>query len=128
MAREAHALQARWQTVEPLLLLRDAITAHETLFASLVTQRSVSASWFRRLAQEFPRAIRLTHLTVDATRRVRMTGEAQGREQTPEAQVSALVLWLDQAKICQKVELESSRSMGEGGDLVEFSVVCDEIR
>lgn len=123
-ARELKQLESRWEEVRPLIALRDAVSARTELIHRLVRTQGVPADWFNRLATGFPKSIRLTRLAVNEQHQVTMSGQAQEREQTPEAYVSELVLWLQQSRLCQNVQLGSSHRSATTEGLVEFSLTC----
>ena len=90
----------------------------------LVVSEGIPAEWFRRLTRGFPNPIRLTRLASDAKRAVKLAGEAQAREQSPEAYVSEMTLWLRQATLCNSVQVDSTHRIGTSGALVAFEMTC----
>lgn len=138
VTRELSALQARSATLQPVVTLRDAIQTHTQLVQRLAVSQGIDLEWFRRLAQEFPNPVRLSTLSIDAKRQVQLAGEAQGWDQSPEAQISALTLWLERSKVCDQVELGSTRRpearpessegrAGAGSDMVQFTLTCERL-
>lgn len=109
---------------EPVATLQENVGVYRDLVQRLSVEQGLRLEWFRQLASEFPSPVRLAHLSVASTRDVSMTGEAQEREQTPEAYVSELALWLESARICQGVEVGSSRLVAAAESLVEFTLSC----
>ena len=124
MARQWHVLQDRWQHLEPVVAMQEAVAQQMQLTQRLVEREGLTSEWFRRLAHDFPGAVRLTQLSIDGQHHVRLVGEAQERDQNPEATVSQLAMWLEQAKVCQAVHLESTRRLSAGGNLVVFTMTC----
>ena len=117
-------LERRWTDVRSVIALRDTVAARTELIHRLTTMQGVPVDWFNRLATGFPQPIRLTRLSISEQRHIAISGEAQEREQTPEAYVSELVLWLEHAKLCQNVQLGSSHRAATTEGLVEFSLTC----
>jgi hypothetical protein len=109
---------------KPVATLQENVGVSTGLVQRLSVERGLPLEWFRQLASGFPSPVRLAHLSVAATHGVNMTGEAQEREQTPEAYVSELALWLESARICQGVEVGSSRLVAAAESLVEFTLSC----
>ncbi len=124
VTRELRALQARWERVQPVVSLQQSIEAHAPLARWLDDARGISPAWFRGLALDFPDPVRLTQLSIASTRHITMAGEAQERDQVPEAYVSELTFWLEREKICQQVQLGSSRRADPSGSLVQFALAC----
>ena len=124
MSRQLAAVNDRWIAIQPLVTLQHTIEHHTHLMEQLVTAHGIPPSWFRRLAQGFPSAVRLASLAIQPDGRVAMTGEAQGREQTPDSTVSSFALWLEQSSLCRDVQLGSTRRVGTNEELVEFRLSC----
>ena len=121
-------LETRWRELQPVLALQESLETHTRLLHHLVAERGISLDWFRQLTREFPPAVRLTRLVVGTESTVQMSGQAQEREQTPEAAVSAFTQWLEHAKMCHDVQLGSTARGGPMGNLVEFTLTCQRIR
>ncbi len=124
LAREVQALTVRWEGLQPVTALQEAVEAHRGLAQRLTVTESLPPEWFRRLALEFPNALRLRSLTVDPDRRAVMTGEAQARERAPEAAIQSFTLEVEQAALCRDVQLQSTRRLQADGSVVEFSLAC----
>ena len=127
VAVELSRLTARWTELQPVVVLQEDTQAHLQLVRRLSTDRSVAVEWFRSLARDFPGPVRLTRLSVESTREVEMYGEAQGRDQTPEAYVSELTLWLEESGVCPEVELDATQRlnvMDVDEELVRFTLKC----
>lgn len=124
VAGQFGALQAQWSSLQHLVELQEAVERREQLARRLTAGDAVSLEWFHRLARGFPKPVRLTRLSVDAGRQVSLAGEAQGWEQTPEAYVSELTLWLERTTLCEGVRLGSTRRVGANGNLVQFDLTC----
>ena len=127
-ASQVHTVQSRWAKAQPVAELQDALQAHTQLVQQLVVHDAVPLAWFGRLGSGFPDPVRLVSLSVKTTGEVLMDGEAQERDQTPEAYVFALGLWLEYARVCGQVQLESTTRTGENGSMVRFSLTCRMIR
>jgi len=123
-ARVLKAREAEWKALQPVVTLQEAIRRHTRLARGLVEEQGVPLLWFHRLAEGFPRPVRLTRLTISASQVVSLTGQAQAREQIPAASVSELTLWLRQAGVCDEVELRGTRPVTEDGTLAEFELTC----
>lgn len=128
MSSQLTHLETQQRHLQPVVSLQEQLAAYTGVVDRLINEQGVPLVWGRRLAQDFPSPVRLTHLTVDVSGRVALTGEAQAREQNPEANISTLVLWLEQHRLCQQVELQSSRRISASGDLAEFSLTCQLLR
>ncbi len=90
-----------------------------------MSEQGIPVSWFRHLTEGFPNPVHLTQLTINSAKHdVSMRGEAQEREQSPEAHVSELALWLEQVSLCRGVQLGSTHRASANGNLVEFSLSC----
>ena len=124
VARTLSALHVRWSALEPVEALQAAIASETQLVQRLVVQDGVPIDWFRRLAHDFPKPVRLTHLAIDGKRQVSLAGEAQERGETPEAYVSELTLWLEQVNVCQNPQVGSTRRLETSGNLVRFELTC----
>ncbi len=124
LARQQSAWEQRWILVQPLTALQQQVTAYAQASQPLLARPAVSSAWLRQLATNFPVPVRLTKCSIDRTKVVQLAGEARGDGQNPEAAVSMLTLWLEQAEVCTNVQLDSSRRVGTSGDLVEFSLHC----
>ncbi len=125
LRRELTALRARSVDLQPVATLQEAIATHAQLVQQLSRSQGLPLDWFRRLAQGFPKPVRLFKLSINVTRQVQMTGEAQGWDQSPEAQVSTLTLWLEQSQLCRKAQLAPTRRPSENSPTVEFSLTCE---
>lgn len=123
-AQQVAALEARWDALRPVEDLQ-ATAVQERQVIHRLTEASVPPAWLHRLAEEFPRPVRLSRLVVTAEGSVNLAGQAQGWEQTPEATLSELTLWLEQAQICRDVQLESSQRGSGAEGAVEFSLTCE---
>ncbi|PIQ83226.1 MAG: hypothetical protein COV75_08835 [Candidatus Omnitrophica bacterium CG11_big_fil_rev_8_21_14_0_20_63_9] len=123
-AEQVAALETRWETLRPVEDLQATATQEHQVLQRL-TEASVRAMWFRQLAEEFPGPVRLNRLVMTAEGSVNLAGQAQGWEQTPEAALSELTLWLEQVEICRDVQLESSQRGGGVEGAVEFSLTCE---
>lgn len=128
VAQRVRALKAQWAELHPVAELHESLAAQARLVRRLSVDEGVPLEWFSRLAQEFPNPIRLTRLTVTAQRQVSLTGQAQEREQTPEASISELALWLEHAGLCRSVQLGSTHRVVSSGSLVEFALTCQFIQ
>ena len=128
VARQLRALGVRWSSLQPVVSLQQALEAQTRLVHSLVEEQGIPTAWFRRLARGFPNPLRLTKLSLGAQQGVSMEGQAQEREQIAAAYVSELTLWLKQAKVCEQPQLGSSRPVGDGGGVLEFSLTCHLVR
>ena len=122
--QEVARLQTRLAEFEPVTAAQAAAAAYHDIIAQLGEQRGVRLAWFRELADGFPSPVRLKELAVAPDGDVRMTGEAQERDQTPEAYVSTLANWLEERGTCRQVQLGSSRQADPSGSLVEFTMDC----
>ncbi len=121
--RQLQALAAQGQPRHSLVTLHERITLLEARDAHLRAEQGAPIEWFHRLASGFPDPIRLTELTM-GHRQVRLTGEAQQRQQSPEAHVSELTLWLERARLCDGARLDASRRTDSAQGLVSFVVTC----
>ena len=121
--RQLSQTQARWKALEPVIAVRQALAAHDQVMGHL-TREGMEAAWLERLADGFPGPVRLTQLAVTPEGQVSFSGQAQERGDTPEAHVSTLALWLEQARVCQQVQIGPTRRLGSVGELVEFSMTC----
>lgn len=121
--RHVADLAAQWQLMQPVMDVEQSIEEHQRVLQRL-TDGTVPAEWFHQLAEDFPEPVRLSRLSVASDGSVRLAGQAQGREQTPEATLSALTLWLEERRVCQGTQLESSQRVGAAEQTVEFSVSC----
>jgi hypothetical protein len=117
-------LEQRWKRLEPVTALAEAVATHATLLETLSGTQGVSAQWLKRLAEDFPHPVRLTELSISAGGEVRAAGQAQAREQSPEAYVSELAIWLEQVGLCQDVRLGSTQRKPHDPELVDFSLTC----
>jgi len=124
VADELRAINVRWATVQPIVEMKDNVDAYMQLTHRLTVERGVSAAWFRTLAGDFPKAVRLTTLAVSGPHEVRLEAEAQERAQSPEAYVSEFALWLDRADLCRNVQLGSTGRKEADNTLVTFSLTC----
>ena len=127
VAQRVRALNAQWAELRPVAELQETLAAQAHLVRRLTTDEGIPLEWFSRLAQEFPNPIRLTRLAVTAQRQVSLNGQAQEREQTPEASISELALWLEHAGLCRNVQLGSTHRMVSSGSLVEFALTCQRL-
>ncbi len=118
-------LEARWEQLQPAVALSETLQRRQQSIQQLISRQGVTPAWLERLAREFPAPVRLTQLSISEQRQVRMVGQAQAWDQTPEGQVSELALWLEQEQVCQTVQLESTRRSQASADLVEFSLRCN---
>ncbi len=125
---EFKTLEARWAQFEPMVALQEAMTAHAQLVEGIVESQSVPLAWFRQLAKDFPSAVRLSQLSVSAKGAVRMAGEAQERDQSPEGYVSEMTLALEQSNVCKDIQLESGRRTGADEEHVEFKMSCELVQ
>ncbi|MDP3702821.1 MAG: pilus assembly protein PilM, partial [Candidatus Omnitrophota bacterium] len=139
VSRQLETLKARWHEAEPIEALQAKVQTQTQLIHRFVMQEGVPMDWFSRLARDFPEPVRLVSLSVPAKGDVYMDGEAQEREQTPEAYVSELGLWLERARVCRQVQLGSTArtgpptkefggGAGEDDALVKFSLTCQLLR
>lgn len=117
-------VEDRWQALAPVTALAQARASYAELVSGLSSSGGVSAGWLKRLSREFPRPVRLTELLVDSVGDVQVKGQAQAREQTPEAYASEFAMWLEQARLCADVRLDSSERSQRDSQLVEFSLRC----
>ena len=124
LARQLSALETRWAALQPVASLQETIEAETQLVQRLMVNEGIPAEWFRRLTRGFPNPIRLTRLTIDAKREIKLAGEAQAREQSPEAYVSEMTLWLRQSNLCNSVQVDSTHRVGASGALVAFEMIC----
>ena len=124
VAGRLQTLEAQWKSLQPVVILQKETEAQTQLVDRLVMKQGVQTEWFGRLARGFPKPVRLTRLSVDAGGQVSLAGEAQERDQTPEAYVSELTLWLERANLCEGVRLGPTRRVGPGGNLVQFDLTC----
>jgi Tfp pilus assembly PilM family ATPase/Tfp pilus assembly protein PilN len=124
LARQLGALELQGQGFQKVEDLKAALDTHASLIQRLATQRALSPAWLRQLARGFPGAVRLTRLSVDAKHNVRLSAEAQEREQAPEAYVSELSLWLEQSGLCKDVQLGATHRLSASGNLLEFDITC----
>lgn len=123
-AAELRALRARRAEVAAVIELRDALQTHAQLIKRLLTEQSIPVSWFHRLRRGFPDPVRLTQLNLALAREVAMSGRAEEREQTPEAYLPELTLWLETAGLCEGAQLTSSRRAPDDPRSVEFTLGC----
>jgi len=124
LQRQLAPLERRWQAFEPVRTLMQAVVARTTLIDALEGSRAVTVDWFKRLASGFPNPIRLTKLSVEAAGEVSLEGQAQAREQTSEAYLSELAIWLPAEQVCDTVLLGSSQRSTQVAGLVDFSLTC----
>ncbi|MBI2495961.1 MAG: hypothetical protein HYY59_00385 [Candidatus Omnitrophica bacterium] len=124
VAGRLQTLETQWKGLQPIVALQKETEAQTQSVDRLVMKRGVPTEWFRRLASGFPAAVRLTRCGVGASRQVSLSGEVEEREQTPEASVSELTLWLERVRVCNDVQLRSTRRAGAGGHLVAFELTC----
>ena len=127
LERQLAPMQQRWRALEPVRQLANHVASREVLIDTLVRTGTVPADWLASLREEFPSPVRLTHLSVDGNGSVRMVGQAEGREQTPEAYVSEFAMWLERAGVCRGVRLGSSQRHGGETDLVDFNLTCQRL-
>lgn len=127
VSQQLTTLETRWRALQPVLVLQESLETHTRLTQHLMAERGVSLDWFRQLTRGFPPAVRLTRLVVGSESTVQMTGQAQEREQTPEAAVSAFTQWLERSKMCRDVQLGSTARGGPTGNLVEFTLTCQQV-
>ena len=123
-AQQLATLTARSDNLAPVRILQEAVAGHAQLVRRLEVEQSLPVAWFHQLAHEFPNSVRLMRVRVGADHGVSLVGEAQEREQSPEAHVSELTLWLEQAAVCQDVQLGSTSRLQETGNIVEFALTC----
>jgi type IV pilus assembly protein PilM len=128
VSRQLQMLASRWVAVKPVVELQAALAAHTQLVQRLVVQDGVPLEWFVRLSRDFPNPVRLVRLSTQANGEVRVEGEAQEREQTAEAYVSELGLWLERARVCRQVSLGSTGRVTAESPLVTFSLTCQLMR
>ena len=128
VSHQVRALEARRQSLQPVVALRDAVEAHTLLVRRLTIDRGVPVDWFRRLATDFPIPVRLTKLVLDAEAPVSMEGQAQERDSPAAAALSSLTLWLGQATLCGNTQLGSSHPQATDDTLVAFSLTCQLLR
>ena len=124
LQRQLAPLERRWQAFEPVRTLLQAVVARTKLIGALEGSRAVTVDWFKRLANGFPNPIRLTELSVEAGGAVSLEGQAQAREQTSEAYLSELAIWLPAEQVCDEVLLGSSQRNAQVAGLVDFSLTC----
>jgi cell division ATPase FtsA len=117
-------LEARWTSLQPVVELQEAVETQTRVHRRFQHDQSIPLEWFERLAHGFPAPVRLTQLSVDAKRQVQMSGEAQQREQSAEAYVSELSLWLEEGEMCHDMQLGAGRRTTPTEHLVEFTLTC----
>lgn len=122
--RGALPLEQRRHALEPVTGLMQTVASRMAVLAVLAQRRGVSVGWFKALAHRFPNPVRLTELAVSSGGEVHLAGQAQEREQTAEAYVSELAMWLAQAQVCQDVQLGASGRNTQQTQLVDFSLTC----
>jgi type IV pilus assembly protein PilM len=128
VSRELQALGIRWVAAKPVVELESALTTHTQLVQQLAVQGGVPVEWFSRLARGFPNPIRLIRLSAQATGDVHVEGEAQEREQTAEAYISELGVWLERSRVCRQVQLGATGRATEDDPLAEFTLTCQLMR
>ncbi|MBI4003440.1 MAG: pilus assembly protein PilM [Candidatus Omnitrophica bacterium] len=128
VSRELQTLANRWIAVKPVVELQAALIVHTQLVQRLVVQGGVPLEWFGRLARNFPTPVRLVRLSAQAKGDVHLEGEAQEREQTAEAYVSELGLWLERAHACRQVSLGSTGRATADDPLAKFTLTCQLMR
>lgn len=121
---ERRALETRWTDAQPVVSLQQQLERYTDVTQRLAQNRSLPLGWFRQLAAELPQSVRLTTLNVSATHAVALEGEAQERDQTAEATISELTVWLAQLRLCRDVQLGSTRRLEAEGNLVAFALTC----
>ena len=117
-------LQSRWKQLEPATNLITEVNTRTSLLVMLLATRKIPVDWLEKLAKDFPKPIRLTKLVVTQVGDVQLEGHAQARDQTPEAYVSELAMWLQRVGLCQSVRLGPSQRSPASSELVDFSVTC----
>ena len=122
-----NALASQWEGFKPVRTLSQAVETHERLVETLAHRPGIPPGWLKRLAQGFPDAIRLTELSVQGEGLIVMKGQAQAREQSPEASVSELVMWLSQAGVCTDVRLDSNERNVNDATLVDVNLTCHRL-
>ncbi len=125
--RRIAPLEQRWLALEPVRTLTNTVTAYTDLLATLTNAQGMPVAWFKELAREFPNPVRLTDLSVNQHGEVRMVGQAQAREQSPEAYVSDLAMWLERAHLCQGAHLDASERNAQHPELVDFTLTCKRL-
>jgi len=123
LRRQRAVLDAQWMQLSPVIALHEELIAHRQLVSRLVNTEGVPVGWLRKLASEFPDAVRLSRLAV-AKERAEMEGDARARVQTPEAHVSALVLWLQRTGLCRDVQRTDAPRSGTGLSEARFALGC----
>jgi len=124
LMRRLVPLEQRWQVFEPVTTLRQSVVTHATLLNTLTGTQGALTTWLGMLAEGFPNPVRLTELTVGQGGEVHMVGHAQPRDQTPEAYVSELAMWLEHNQLCRSVHLGSSQRSTRNAELVDFDLTC----
>ena len=122
--RQMAALATRQRELAPIQQLSQMVEAHERLVREATAAQAAPVAWLRRLADGLPSALRLTSLSDDAAGSVHLAGQAQGRQQTPEAAVSEFAMWVERSGVCGQVRLESNQRSASVLDLVEFGLTC----
>ena len=128
VSHELTALASRWAEAKPVVELQADLTAHTQLVQRLMVQGGVPLEWFSRLSRDFPNPVRLVRLSAQAKGEIHLDGEAQEREQTAEAYVSELGLWLERTHVCRQVSLGSTGRATEHDTTVKFSFTCQLMR
>lgn len=123
-ARTLRALTAQWASVQPMADLARTVEERAHLIDRLTAASGIGADWLQRLAADFPEPVRLTRLAADGPRHTQLDGEAQELDQTPEAYVSELSLWLDRAGLCRDVQVGSTTRVDGDTPLMQFSLAC----
>lgn len=124
LRRQLVPLQQRQQALAPVAAMAETVTTHAAMLDALVGGQASSVRWFRRMTEGFPDPIRLTELTVNLDGDASLAGQAQPREQAPEAYVSELAMWLTQQDLCHNVQLGSSQRSLQASDRVDFTLTC----
>ncbi len=124
LAQAAAALDARSAALQPVVAVQEALASQDEVERQLLSGQPATLDWFRRLADDFPNAVRLSELVVEQTGAVKMRGEAEEREQSPEASVSELALWLDAEGLCQAAQVDSTERPDAAEPLMAFALSC----
>jgi len=124
MTRRLQPLQRRAQELQPITDLANRALARRVFLDRLSLKQGIPGGWLRNLAGRFPGAVRLTELALKEAGEIRMSGQAQGRGQSPEAQVSQFASWLAKAEVCSGVRLGSTQRNTWDPDLVDFLLTC----
>jgi len=117
-------LEQRWHALEPVTAVSTTMTNYSLILQTLVAGQEASVKWFRNLTDGFPDPVRLTALTVTDEGAVELAGQAEAREQAPEASVSELAMWLEQQGLCHRVHLGASERNPQHQEQVDFNLTC----